>query len=119
MLKLLEGFDDATVAIESEGEVTHKDYEEVLIPRVKEILETHKKVKCFIHFTEGSTYSVGAMATDAMFGFRHLLSWDKVAIVSDIEWIHKAMRFILPIMPFKIKLFAEQEYDEAKTWLNS
>lgn len=119
MLKLLEGFDDATLAVESEGRITHKDYEEVIIPRVKEILQTHDKVNCFMHFTEGTEYSAGAMATDAVFGLRHLFSWNKVAIVTDLSWVHKAAGYFLPLMPFKAKVFVDEEYELAKSWLES
>lgn len=119
MLKLLEGFDEATLAVESQGEITRKDYEEVIIPRTKEILKTYDKVNCFMHFTEGTEYSAGAMATDAMFGFRHLFSWHKIAIVTDLNWIHKGARYLLPLMPFDAKLFVEGEYELAKKWLES
>ncbi|SIN89516.1 SpoIIAA family protein [Halodesulfovibrio marinisediminis] len=119
MLKLLEGFDDSTLAVESEGEITHKDYQEVIIPRVKEILKTHDKVNCFMHFTEGTEYSAGAVATDALFGVRHLFSWNKIAIVTDLTWMHKGARYILPLMPFEAKMFVEGEYEFAKKWLES
>ncbi len=119
MLKLLEGFDEATIAVEATGEITHKDYEEVIIPRVKEILKTYDKVSCFMHFTEGTKYSAGAMATDAVFGIRHLFSWHRVAIVTDIPWVHKSAGYILPIMPFEAKVFVADEYEFAKTWLES
>ncbi|OBQ54805.1 SpoIIAA family protein [Halodesulfovibrio spirochaetisodalis] len=119
MLKLLEGFGDETIAIETHGEITRSDYEEVLIPRAKEILETYEKVKCFMHITEGSTYSMGAVATDTVFGLRHLFAWERIALVTDVEWVHKAAGFFLPLMPFEAKLFSEKEYEYAKTWLES
>ncbi|WP_430734759.1 STAS/SEC14 domain-containing protein [Halodesulfovibrio aestuarii] len=117
MLKLLEGFDDTTLAVEAQGEITRQDYEDVIIPRVKEILKTYEKVNCFMHFTEGTEYSTGAMATDAVFGIRHLFSWNRIAIVTDIHWIHKAAGYLLPMMPFEAKLFVEDEYELAKKWL--
>ena len=119
MLELLEGFDDATIALKTSGEVTRQDYEEILIPRVKEILQTNDNVKCFMYFTEGTTYSAGAMATDTVFGIRHLFSWQRIALVTDVEWMHKAAGFFMGLLPCEGKVFSEEKYDEAKTWIES
>ncbi|MCG8532945.1 MAG: STAS/SEC14 domain-containing protein [Desulfovibrionales bacterium] len=117
MLELLDGFDETTIALRGSGEITREDYQTVLIPRAKKLLETYEKVNCFMHITEGATYTMGALAADATFGLGHIFSWNKVAIVSDIHWIHRAAGYILPLMPFHVRLYAESDYDDAKQWL--
>lgn len=119
MLELLEGFDDATIAVKASGEVTRHDYEAVIIPRVKEILNTHDKVKCFMHVAEGTTYSVGAMATDTVFGIRHLFAWHRIALVTDVEWMHKAAGFFMGLLPCEGRVFPEGQYDEARLWIDT
>jgi len=117
MLKLIDGFKDSVIAIEAQGEITRKDYEEVLIPRAKKALTKYNKVDCFMYITEGSSYSLSAMATDAVFGFSHLTSWRRIAVVTNVEWMQKSFGFIMSIMPFNAKLFSEDEFADAKAWL--
>lgn len=119
MLEILEGFEPSTIALRASGEVTREDYHDILIPRVKEILEEYDKVNCMMLITDGTTYTAGALATDAAFGLSHMFSWHRIAIVSDIQWVHKAAGYFLPLMPFEIKLFSESDYDAAKAWLEA
>lgn len=119
MLELLDGFDAATVAVKTNGEVTRHDYEEVIIPHVKEILKTYDKVKFFMHMTEGTTYSAGAIATDTVFGLSHLFSWQRIAIVTDVDWMYKGAGFFMGLLPCEGKVYHEDKFDEAKAWIDS
>ena len=43
---------------------------------------------------EFSDYTAGALWKETKFGFAHMRSWRRIAIVSDAEWLHRAMHHI-------------------------
>ncbi len=47
MIELLEGFPDGVVAASAKGRVTKRDYDEVLIPRVNDVIARHPRIRCY------------------------------------------------------------------------
>ena len=118
MLKLIEGLPVNVLGVTAEGKITGVDYENVLIPAIEAKLKTNKKMNMLYHL--GNTFvgfSLGAMLDDTKIGFKHLASWDKIAIVSDHEMINDMARFFGHLIPCEVRIFKNAELEGAKKWV--
>jgi SpoIIAA-like len=57
------------------------------------------------------------MSADAGFRARHATSFERVAVVSDEDWMRPALRALSVLLPGKAKGFHVGELDAAKAWL--
>ncbi len=46
----------------------------------------------------------------------HLTRWERVALVTDVEWIKQTMRFFSFLMPGAMKSFPTSEATQARAW---
>ena len=117
MLEPMENLPGNVVGFTARGRVTGEDYERVLIPIVEKKLEEHSKIRLIYHLDEGVTgMDAAAMWDDAKVGVRHISSWERIAIVSDIDWIRNAVRLFGFTMPGPVKTFRNRDLSKAITW---
>jgi hypothetical protein len=57
------------------------------------------------------------MWDDAKLGMKHLTGWEKMALVSDVEWIRRAVKIFGLAIPGHIRVFHNSELAEAKRWV--
>ncbi len=118
MLKRMLGLPDNVLGIEAEGVVTGADYESVLIPAVAEMLAQRKRIRFLYHLgNEFSGFDAKAMWDDAKVGLQHLTAWERVAVVTDVEWISTAVKVFGFAMPGHVRIFTNRELAEARLWL--
>jgi len=58
-----------------------------------------------------------AIKADAAFRARRATSFERIAVVSDEDWMRPALRALSFLMPGKAKGFRVRELDDAKAWL--
>jgi len=118
MIELIEDIPANVLGFVASGEVTASDYETVLIPAVESRLISHKKVRLFYHLAPTfSGFTSGAMWDDAKLAFGHRKSWQKVAIVTDVDWIKSASSIFKFAIPCPLKVFCNSAYAEALVWV--
>lgn len=116
--QLLEGFPDNVIAIRALGEVTSGDYEEKLIPLVRERAQRHPKLRLLMQLgPEFDGYTAGAMWDDARLGLTHWRSFERVAVVTDIGWITRSVKLFAPLMPGEVSVFPNDGLAAAKAWI--
>ncbi|WP_170295170.1 STAS/SEC14 domain-containing protein [Paracoccus aestuariivivens] len=116
--QLIEGFPDNVIAIRALGEVTSRDYEDQLIPLVREKAARLGKVRLLMQLgPEFEGYSAGAIWDDARLGLTHWRSFERVAVVSDIGWITRSVKLFAPLMPSEVAVFPNAAMDAAKLWI--
>ena len=59
------------------------------------------------------------MSADAGFRVRHATSYERVAVVSDEDWMRPALRALSFLLPGKARGFRVRDLAEAKTWLSA
>jgi len=59
------------------------------------------------------------MWEDFKVGVEHLTRWERVAVVTDIEWIRQATRLFSFMIPGAIKSFPTSGADEARAWVTT
>ena len=117
MIEIIEGFPDNILAVNCIGRVSRKDYEGVLIPAVVAKLGKHEKLRLL--YRAGSAFNeidIGAALDDAKIGFAHLSRWERVAVVTDVEWLRLMTQMFGLLMP-SVKLFNVVQDAEARKWI--
>ena len=54
---------------------------------------------------------------EADLGIRHRDAWERIAVVTDLDWLKRAFAMFSFMVPGEMKLFAESQMDGAKAWL--
>ena len=118
MIRLLSGFPDNVLAAACEGQVTRLDYETVLIPAAEAALQRHQKVRIYYELTpQFSGIDAGAVWEDFAIGVGHLSRWERMACVTDVEWIRFAANAFRFLMPGRLRIFPYSERDAARRWI--
>jgi hypothetical protein len=118
VIELLKDFPDNVAAYACHGHVTKDDYEQVLIPDIKERLARHSKLR--IYYETAADFcgvDPGAVWDDTKVGFGHVLSWERLAVVTDVDWIRHAVKFFGFLMPAQLRTFPTTEADKAREWI--
>lgn len=118
MIELLPNFPDHVVAIVCRGRITKADYDSVLVPAVEAALEKHEKIRIYYEIApDFSGFDPGAMFEDFKVGMGHLTRWERIALVTDVEWIKHATQLFSFMMPGETKLFPMSQASEARAWI--
>jgi hypothetical protein len=117
MIELIEGLPDGVVGLQAVGRVESGDYETVAAPAVQHALESHTKIR-LIHVLDDrfTDYTAGGAWQDAMLGLAHPRSFDRIAVVTDIESIRRLVTLGGWSIPGEIKLFSNRERAQAEAW---
>jgi SpoIIAA-like len=120
MIDQLTGFPSDVLGFSCKGFVTRRDYEDVLVPAVERALKTHDKLRLYYEIDpEFTGIEPAAMWQDFKVGMEHLLRWERVAVVTDIDWIGHTIRAFGFMMPGAVRVFPLKEAAEARAWLVS
>ena len=118
MLERLRDLPDEVVGVKASGEVTGDDYRTVLLPAVEEALEGGRKLRFLYVLGDDVTgFSAGAAWQDTKVGMGHYDRWEKVAVVSDKEWLRHSVEIFGYLIPGEIKAFTLDKEAEARRWV--
>jgi len=118
MMELLKDFPGNVVAVSSSGQITRDDYSKVLVPAVEKALAENEKVR--LYYQVGPDFSgmdPGAMWADTKVGMGHFLRWDKIAVVTDVEWMRMSIKGFGFLMPAEVQVFSIADASKAKEWV--
>ena len=118
MIEVLSGFPGDVAAFACHGRVTRQDYETVLIPTVEQTLAKHRKIRIYYETAaDFAGIAPGAAWEDLKLGVEHLSRWERMALVTDVEWIRHTMQAFGFVMPGTIRVFPSAEAAEARAWV--
>jgi SpoIIAA-like len=118
MIEALKDFPENVVAVACKGHVTRRDYETVLVPIVEKALGQHKKIR--LYYQIGSDFEgidPGAVWEDFKIGMEHITRWERIAIVTDVEWIKNTMKAFSFLIPGELKTFSASDAPKARDWI--
>ena len=118
MIEAVKGFPTKVLVFSWKGHVTKHDYENVLIPAIEEALRQEGKIRlyCLID-TEFYGFEHGAVWDDFKVGMDNLLRWERIAVVTDLEWIGYTFRAFSFVIPGVAKVFRVDEKAKARKWI--
>jgi hypothetical protein len=118
VIERLTGFPDTVLAFVSRGRVTNADYEAVVIPAVVDALKKPGKIR--LYYETGADFAgidPGAAWQDFKVGIEHVTRWERVAVVTDVEWMQQAMRLFSFLLPRAMKAFPVADSQAARSWI--
>lgn len=118
MIEQLNDFPENVLAFICRGRVTKADYDSVLVPAVMKALEGQKDVRLYYEIAaDFAGFEVGAMWEDFKVGMAHLSRWERIAVVTDIEWIRHTVRLFSFLIPGTVRLYPLSEAGKARAWI--
>jgi hypothetical protein len=119
MIEKIPNLPDNVLGFTAKGTITANDYESVIIPAVEALFSRYHKVRFLYHLGEEfSEFEVSAMWNDIKLGLTHLTGWERMAVVSDMDWIRAAVRVFGLAIPGHIRVFHNSELTEATRWIS-
>jgi hypothetical protein len=118
MLRPIKDMPPGTVGFEAAGEVDDDDWEDVVEPVLRqEMASGHQLRLLYLLGAEAREVEGDAMTADVGFRARHATSFERVAVVSDEDWVRPAVRALSFLLPGSAKGFRVRDLADAKTWL--
>ena len=118
MIEFVKGLPDNVLAVDCRGQIHADDYERTLVPALEKKLAGHDKLRLFYRAgPEFKGIDPAAVLEDTKVGFAHLSRWEKMAIVTDVEWIRLAIKAFAFLMPCPVKFFSVAQEDQARRWI--
>ena len=117
MIRILEGLPENVLAVEAVGKVTDDDYETTLAPAIAELLSAHGKIRyVYVLGDEFDGWTLGGMWEDAKLGGADLGRWEKIAVVTDKDWVRHAVKAFGWMIPGQVRVFALDDLKDATDW---
>ncbi|MCB2095470.1 MAG: STAS/SEC14 domain-containing protein [Rhodobacteraceae bacterium] len=114
----LKGFPKDVVAVSARGHISRANYENQLIPHIRETVKSQGKAHLFYEMgPDFKGFSAGAAWEDATFGLLHLSDFGHIAVVTDIEWIRLGAKMFAPLISSPVHVFHVAERDAALRWI--
>ena len=118
MLRRMTDMPAGTLGFEAIGEVEDDDWEREVEPVLRREIADGRKVRLlYLLGPESRDVEGDAMQADSGFRARHATSFERVAVVSDEDWMRPALRTLSFLLPGKAKGFHVRDLAAAKTWL--
>jgi hypothetical protein len=118
MMTLLTHLPDHVVGFSASGQVDAQDYETVLMPAIDAVLQRHQQVRLLYQLTAQFTgFTAGAMWDDAKLGLANWNAWERIAVVTDLDWVAHATRMFAFMMPGRVKIFSNAQRADAEKWV--
>jgi len=119
MIEVMTDLPERVLGVKASGEVSANDYKTVLVPAIEEKLTKHKKARLlYVLGDEFEGYTSGAAWEDAKVGMKHLTSFERVAVVTDVDWIEKMIKAFGFALPREVRVFDDDDLDEARIWIS-
>ena len=122
---MVEKIDDmpvGTIGFRASGKLTPEDYRDVLVPALRDAVEAGEVRMLFV-LSDFEELEPRAWLEDAKtgleLGFLKHSAWKRSAIVSDAEWVKKAMRMFAWMTPGEVAVYDLDQEAEARDWVAS
>ena len=121
MIEELHDMPVGTIGFRASGHVTRDDYRNVLLPPMRAAAEAGAVRMLFAIGPGFEEFEPGALVEDTKAGVTlaigHPHAWKRVALVTDVEWIHKAVHMFIWLIPGEIMVRGLGDLEEAKAWV--
>lgn len=120
MIERIDGMPVGTVGLRGSGKLSKDDYTEVLEPALREGVESGELRLLFV-LTDFDGLEAAAIPEDMKTGLKAWVrdhsAWKRFALVTDVEWVAKAMHMFTWLTPGEVLIRDLDGLEEAKTWV--
>jgi len=117
MITKIDDLPDGVIGFEATGKLHAEDYRDVLTPAIEAAVADGAKLRVLLVMAEFDGLSGGALWQDMKMGVSHLRAWDRLALVTDVEWMVHAVHLFGWLTPGEFKTYPSAERAAAVTWL--
>jgi hypothetical protein len=89
------------------------------VPPLREAVKTGQRLRVLyaigpeIHVEPGAVWK--DLKVEAELGIKHRDAWERIAVVSDLSWLWRAFELFSWMVPGEMRVFRENEFEQAKT----
>jgi hypothetical protein len=119
MVETIADMPEGVIGLRASGKLTKEDYTGTLEPALKEAMDSGEaRVVFVIEDYEGiePSAAIEDIKTGLGVEFAHRKDWKRLAVVTDIDWMAKAMHAFAWAMPGELRVYGMDELQEAKSW---
>jgi len=111
---------EGTLGFRISGKISRDEYFEILDP-VREKLEGGERVSFLVETAEDfGGLDAGALWEDmkaaGSVGLRYRSSWERLAVVTDKDWMRHGVAAFGWLVPGEVRVFEPRELERAKLW---
>jgi SpoIIAA-like len=118
MLKQMADMPPGTIGFEAIEEVDDDDFEKTVEPALRRIIAEGRKVRLlYLLGARFREYDGDALEEEIKFAIHHPSAYERVAVVSDEEWLRPALRLLSMLVPGQLRGFRVAELAAAKSWV--
>ena len=122
MVEQLSDMPRGTLGFRVSERLVRADYVQVLVPPLRQAVETGERLRVLYAIGPGLHMEPGALWEDIKveldLGIRHRELWERIAVVTDLEWLWHAFALFSWMVPGEMHLFHERDLAAAKAWLS-
>ena len=116
MIKALSGMPPGVIGFEATGKLRAEDFRDAVLPALEQAA-AGGDVRFLIVMREFDGMSGGALWQDLKIGIEHLRAWKRIALVTDIGWMHQLTDLFGWMTPGETKAFPVAELTTAVDWV--
>jgi hypothetical protein len=120
MIERIDGMPAGTVGLRASGKLSKDDYTGVLEPALREGVESGELRLLFV-LTGFDGLEAAAIPEDMKTGLKAWVrdhsAWKRFALVTDVEWVAKAMHMFTWLTPGEVLIRDLDGLEEAKAWV--
>jgi hypothetical protein len=101
--------------------LAREDYVDVLVPPLRKAVDAGERLRVLyaigpeLHMEPSAVLQDVKLEVDL--GLRHRDAWERIAVVTDVDWLRRAFELFSWMVPGEIRLFGESDLEQAKAWL--
>ena len=119
MIEIMPETDGNILVVKATEKLTARDYEEVFIPEVSQLIQKYLKVRVVVFLDENfSGWEIGAAWDDARFGIQHRNDFEKIAVVGGPKWVKWATKISSHFMDGQVAIYDTSDFQSAVDWAN-
>jgi hypothetical protein len=122
MLDLIRDLPAGVVGVRAHGTITADDYQQVLVPAFDAAAQASGTGKVRVLYVLGADtpdFTASAMWADAKLGLGRIGSWERIAMVTDADWIRNSVKALAWAIPGDVRVFASTAEDDARAWVTA
>ncbi|MBS1863215.1 MAG: STAS/SEC14 domain-containing protein [Actinobacteria bacterium] len=120
MVERIEEMPAGAIGFKVVGDLTGDDYRERIEPALAAAAE-RGDVRLLFEIDSGFGMDAGAVLEDAKTGLKlglgQMKAWKRTAVVTDVDWIRKAIKAFGFMSPGEVQVFPPAELGAAKAWV--
>lgn len=118
MIEIMPETEGNVLIVKATEKLTSRDYEELFIPKINQLIEEYGKVSVVVFLAENfSGWEIGAAWDDAVFGIQHRNDFEKMAVVGGPKWVQWATKISFNFMEGQVAVYDIPDFVSAVAWV--